>query len=442
MAHLSTGLARLIGGELAVGAWDLDVGWHVTVRTGQGRSLDTSRRELSLQGLALATILSLLMPTEAVALEALPFHLRVFRRWHTLIKVLQSGLKDLLLLFLLLLKLESLRLEHGELRDCGQHLARQLGSPSLVFVDLLSDFKGGFATIKGLSSQFLSQVADLLIDEFLLEQALLLVVKAFLKHMDFGKECFLVRILTWKVHSVWMLCRVLQLLGQLLHLGFLVFEIVIDLHDFLGELGDFGDLLADDRQLPLPLLQLKVDHPDLFLFLTNLLLASLEDVFLDVRFFVKDTKLIITVDKLNTHVVSALAGMLVLVDEVVHLFLERVNDQVELVSLVDQLSNCGELLTELELFAVQLRPVLVSHGHCLHLLLVDVDQVSVLLRTLVLQDVHFVLEDLDSLLHLGQVLATGLDLRNVLVSRVLHLLVKSDKSVQLEVSVLLLLRQI
>mgnify|MGYP006922975374 CR=1 FL=1 len=72
----------------------------------------------------------------------------------------------------------------------------------------------------------------------------------------------------------------------------------------------------------------------------------------------------------------------------------------------------------------------------------NVDQISILLSTLCLKDINFILQNLDTLLHLSQVLTGGLDLTHVLVSRVLHLFIQSDERVQLEVCVLLLLRQV
>ena len=119
--------------------------------------------------------------------------------------------------------------------------------------------------------------------------------------------------------------------------------------------------------------------------------------------------------------------MLILVDQVVHLLLQRVDDQVQLVTLIDQLADGGELLTELELFAIQIRLELVTSRHSLDLLLVDVDQVSVLLGAVVLENVNFVLENLDSLLHLSEILTASLNLADILVSLVLYALVLGDK---------------
>ena len=94
------------------------------------------------------------------------------------------------------------------------------------------------------------------------------------------------------------------------------------------------------------------------------------------------------------------------------------------------------------LFAVKLRSVLVTHGHSLDLSLVDIDEVAVFLLTFILQDIDFILQDFDTLFHFSQVLTTCLDLTNVLVSRILYFFVKSNESIEFEVSILLLLGQI
>jgi hypothetical protein len=74
--------------------------------------------------------------------------------------------------------------------------------------------------------------------------------------------------------------------------------------------------------LSLSLLELKVIHSNFFFLLSDGLFTSLEDVFIDVRLFIQDTELIILIDKLNTLVVSGLAGHFVLKDKGVHLLLQ------------------------------------------------------------------------------------------------------------------------
>ena len=59
----------------------------------------------------------------------------------------------------------------------------------------------------------------------------------------------------------------------------------------------------------------------------------------------------------------------------------------------------------------------------------NVDQLFVFLLTFVLKDIDFVLENLDTFFHLSQVLATGLNLTDILVSRILDLFVQRNEGI-------------
>jgi hypothetical protein len=105
----------------------------------------------------------------------------------------------------------------------------------------------------------------------------------------------------------------------------------------------------------LSLLQFQIDHFYFLLLLPNLLLTVFEYVFLYVRLLIQDAKLVIAVDQLNTHVVTTFACLLVLINQIVHFLLQRVNYQVQLVRLVDLLIDDRLLLPKLVLVLVQLR---------------------------------------------------------------------------------------
>jgi len=94
----------------------------------------------------------------------------------------------------------------------------------------------------------------------------------------------------------------------------------------LGQLGYFGDLLVDYLQLPLPFLQLQIDHLYFFFFFPDLLLSVLKYVFLNVRLLVKNTQFVVAVNQLDSHEVSLFTCLLVVKDEAVHLFLQAVDD--------------------------------------------------------------------------------------------------------------------
>jgi hypothetical protein len=90
------------------------------------------------------------------------------------------------------------------------------------------------------------------------------------------------------------------------------------------------------------------------------LLTVLQNGLLDVRLLVQDAELIVLVNKLNTHVVSGLAGRLILEDEGVHLLLEAVDDQVVLVTFVDALVDDAKLVLLNQFFLVEFSALLVS----------------------------------------------------------------------------------
>ena len=139
-------------------------------------------------------------------------------------------------------------------------------------------------------------------------------------------------------------------------------------------LRDLWDLGLHDFELSLPLFNLEVDHSDLLFLGADGLLSFLEAILLDVALLVVDAQLIISIDQLNTHVVSALASHLILVDEIVHLFLKRVNDQVKFVAFVDFLPDDRLLLLVDEILFVQLSSERVTQVDFFLDLMLDVNQ--------------------------------------------------------------------
>jgi hypothetical protein len=122
---------------------------------------------------------------------------------------------------------------------------------------------------------------------------------------------------------------------------------------------------------------------------------------LNIALFIVNAKLIVSVDQLYAHVVSRLACHLILVYEIIHLLLQRVNDQVELVTLVDFLPNDRLLLLIDELFLVEVSAQRVTLIDLFLNVMLDIDKLSVFLRGLIAKDLDFVLEDLDTLFHLS-----------------------------------------
>ena len=115
----------------------------------------------------------------------------------------------------------------------------------------------------------------------------------------------------------------------------------------VSQVRHLRNLLPKYLQLSLPLFQLQVNHPDLLLLLPNLLLSVLQSIFLDIRLLVQNTQLIVAVNKLDSHVITRFTSLFILVYQVVHFALERVDDQVEFVTFVDFLADVGLFLLEL-----------------------------------------------------------------------------------------------
>jgi hypothetical protein len=156
-------------------------------------------------------------------------------------------------------------------------------------------------------------------------------------------------------------------------------------------LGHLRDFLSEDLELALPLLKLEVDHSNLLLLLTDLLLTVLESILLDVRLLVEDTELIVTVNKLDTHVITTLTSLFVIVDEVVHLTLEGVDDQIQFISDVNFLADSRLFHFELELVHVKLFTESVSPGDFSSNVVLNSDQKPVFLSRLVPEDFDFIL---------------------------------------------------
>lgn len=83
--------------------------------------------------------------------------------------------------------------------------------------------------------------------------------------------------------------------------------------------------------------------------------------------------------------------MFILVDQIVHLLLEGVDNQVKLITLVNKLTNRGQTCSEFNLLTVELRSLLVTVSHGLDHSLVNVNQVTIFLGALILQNVDFIL---------------------------------------------------
>ena len=121
--------------------------------------------------------------------------------------------------------------------------------------------------------------------------------------------------------------------------------------------------------------------------------------------------------------------MFVFIDKVVHIFLERVDDKIQFVTLINQLTDCTELLTKGELVLVESVSELVSLVNFSLLFVLNIYESPIFFCTLSSQDINFILEDFNSLFHLSKILTGSLNLTNVPVTGIFDLFVKGDERV-------------
>ena len=101
-----------------------------------------------------------------------------------------------------------------------------------------------------------------------------------------------------------MLLRVLKLARKHFNLLFHLVKLVLQINNLSGKLWNLRYLLPDNFQLSLPLLELKINHPYLLFFLPDLLFTIFEYILLNIALLIENTKLIIFIYKLYTHIVS------------------------------------------------------------------------------------------------------------------------------------------
>jgi hypothetical protein len=101
---------------------------------------------------------------------------------------------------------------------------------------------------------------------------------------------------------------------------------------------DLRDLGLDHFKLALSFFELKINHSDLLFFRANSLFTLLQAVLLNVTLFIVDAQFVISIDKLDTHIVSALTSHLIFVNKIIHLLLQRVDNKVEFIAFIDFLT--------------------------------------------------------------------------------------------------------
>mmetsp|Transcript_120448 Transcript_120448/g.341266 ORF Transcript_120448/g.341266 Transcript_120448/m.341266 type:complete len:253 (-) Transcript_120448:1727-2485(-) len=240
---------------------------------------------------------------------------------------------------------------HRELADGGHHLARHVLDARLEDVHLLRQLHGALAPVHSLLPQLVRQRRDLLQDKLLLQEALLLVVEPLLQVVDLDPQLLRVQVLPAEFPPLpQRALRVLKLAGEVVRALPDARDLLPEPHHLIDEPGDLGDSALDHAELALRLLEVDVQTPDLLGPGEHRVLALLEELLLDVRLLPEDAQLVVAVDELRAREVPRLDRLLVLPPEEHHLFLDRVDDGVQLVDfndvlldiLIELLSSCGD----------------------------------------------------------------------------------------------------
>ena len=124
VTHVGAWFGRLEGLEASVWSWNLDIWWHVRVRSWESCRFDTVRRQRHLQLLSLHSLYSFLLTSLLISDFFGPLCIHIVGGRQTIFHSLDCLLKNSFLILFILLKLECLTLKHGQLCDRCKHLSR------------------------------------------------------------------------------------------------------------------------------------------------------------------------------------------------------------------------------------------------------------------------------------------------------------------------------
>ena len=97
--------------------------------------------------------------------------------------------------------------------------------------------------------------------------------------------------------------------------------IFLELQQFLCQFRYGGQFLLSDDDFALELADFDRNHSDIIFKVFNGYLGLAKNVFLNIGLFIEDAQFIISVDELDTCVVSVFTGLFVLEPETLHVFL-------------------------------------------------------------------------------------------------------------------------
>lgn len=239
-----------------------------------------------------------------------------------------------------------------------------------------------------------------------------------------------------------MLLRIFQLRCELIDSIFLLIELNFVFIDLSCQVRYFWNLLSNDLKLSLSFFELKIIHSYFFFLLSDCLLSVFHHIFIDIWLLVQDTQFIILVNELNTLIISWLTGHFILKDQCIHLFLQRVDNQIQFVTFIDFLSNNTHLVFILELFLVQFSSVSISQLNFSLNILFAFSKYSIFLSWFMSQNFNFILENFNSFLHFCKILRGILNLTYIFISIILDVFIKSEEWIEFELNFLLLFGQI
>mmetsp|Transcript_20607 Transcript_20607/g.43108 ORF Transcript_20607/g.43108 Transcript_20607/m.43108 type:complete len:411 (+) Transcript_20607:429-1661(+) len=335
------------------------------------------------------------------------------------------------------------RLVHGQFADGGHHLSRHIFDPRLECVHLLREIHGTLSSIQGLTSELLRESCHLFQDQLLLQEGLFLVVEPLLKVQDLHSQGLLIKVLPTKSSPLSQRAlRILQLSGKVFTVFAHVGDLLSEVHHFIGQRLHLRNLPTDYLQLPMDLKKVDLQTSDFLLLSLHRILALLQELLLDVGLFPQDAQLIVAVDQLSAREVAHLNGLFILKPQLDHLFLDGGDDGIQLVDFNHELLHLfiqrHALATDSRLLILKL---VMGHFQAL-CLLPDLGQLFVLHSTLHAQNLDFIREDLELLLHLGELLIRLLDVSHVLIALILDHLVHGAELFLLLADFLMLLLQV
>ena len=129
-------------------------------------------------------------------------------------------------------------------------------------------------------------------------------------------------------------------------------NLILNFEQVFRQFGHIPQLLLPQLHLPIKLLNLNPNHPNIILQIPHGHLTLPQNILLNITLLIQNTQLIIPINKLYPRIVAVLTSVLVLLAKGLHVFLQGEDYHVELLDLVDVLVHELFLLALLQLVLV------------------------------------------------------------------------------------------